>query len=241
MKVKLIKKTDEAKGTKSFYWECEKPFSYLPGQYSYFTLPKLAYPDTRGETRHFTLSSSPTETPYICLTTRIREESGYKKTLDQLAVGEMVEMEGPNGEFTLNEKDPQPRIFIAGGIGVTPFRSMMKYIIDKKLSIPVSLIYSNSIPEEITFKTELESFTKALPYLKVFNTITKPEESKIPWRGLTGRIDATLINKIVPTENLKLSTFWVCGPPAMTDTLVETLEQMGIPDNRIYYEKFTGY
>ena len=105
MKLKLIKKILEAKGTKSFFWEPEKTVGYLPGQYYYFTLPALKYPDPKGATRHITISSSPTEGNLLRLTTRIREESGYKKTLDGLPIGAEIEGEGPNGTFVLDQ-DP---------------------------------------------------------------------------------------------------------------------------------------
>ena len=133
----------------------DKEFEFLAGQYIYLTLPKLNYPDPRGATRHFTISSSPTELPKICITTRIRVESGFKKTLDEVEAGVSIEADAPFGEFTLNENDLTPQVFIAGGIGITPFRSMLKYVFDKKLPIPIALIYSNSTPEQITFKSEL--------------------------------------------------------------------------------------
>src|SRR3989337_2125381 len=155
MKLTLLEKKDEAKGTKSFFWETEKPVSYLPGQFFYFTLPSLKYPDPRGATRHFTLSSSPTEGENLRSTTRIREESGYKKTLNELPLGSVIEGEGPNGKFLLDENEKGPFVFLAGGIGITPFRSMMKFATDKKLSVPIQLIYSNSIPEEIAFRPEI--------------------------------------------------------------------------------------
>ncbi|EKD57627.1 MAG: hypothetical protein ACD_57C00206G0001, partial [uncultured bacterium] len=85
MKLKLVKKKNEAEGTKSFFFESETKVDYSPGQYFFITLPKLNYPDQRGETRHFTLSSSPTE-QLLRITTRIRPESGYKKTLDEQVI-----------------------------------------------------------------------------------------------------------------------------------------------------------
>ena len=104
MKLRLVKKTDEAKGTKSFFWEPEKKINYLPGQYFYFTLPKMTREDPKGNTRHFTLSSSPTEGNLIRHTTRIRE-SGYKKSLDDLKIGSEILGEGPNGTFKRGPPD----------------------------------------------------------------------------------------------------------------------------------------
>lgn len=239
MKLKLLKKEDEAKGTKSFYWESEKPVTYIAGQYYYFTLPSLKYPDPRGATRHFTLSSSPTEGNPIRNTTRIRQESGFKKTLDELEMGALIEGEGPNGTFILDEAEPGPHVFLAGGIGITPFRSMIKYAADKNLKTQIHLVYSNSIPEEITFRVELEALAKSWPNLKLDMTITKPEESKEPWKGLTGRIDENLIQKLVP--DFKDKIFWVCGPPAMVEGIEQALGKLNLSSGKVRSEKFTGY
>ena len=163
MKFKLIEKRPEAKGTKSFFWEPNKRFEFMPGQFLYYTLPKLGFPDARGATRHFTISASPTETPPYRLTTRIREESGFKKSLDALSIGSVLETEGPDGTFILDASDKGPHIFIAGGIGITPFRSMIKFILDKNLGYKMHLIYSNSHPEEIAFREEFDHYADLVP------------------------------------------------------------------------------
>jgi ferredoxin-NADP reductase len=239
MKLKLIEKWDEAKGTKSFFWQPEKPVTWLAGQYYYFTIPKMLYPDSRGNTRHFTISSSPTEDGLIRLTTRIRQESGYKKTLDELPIGTEIEGEGPNGTFILDEKATSPNVFIAGGIGITPYRSIIKYVVDKGLSVPIHLLYSNSIPEEITFRTELEGWAKTHSNIKIDITISHPEESHEPWTGLTGRVNDTMIKKLV--NDIENSVFWLCGPPAMIDAMEQVLGSLKITSDKIHSEKFTGY
>ncbi len=230
MQLKLINKIDEARGTKSFFWEPDSQVNYLPGQYFYYTLPKLNYPDSRGATRHFTISSSPTEGNLLRLTTRIREESGYKKTLDELAIGTTIEGEGPNGTLILdeNEKDKN-HIFLAGGIGITPFRSFIKYNIDKNLKIPMHLIYSNS-DDDFAFKKELEDWQKQFDFVRVdfFDT------------SKSGHLDDKSIKTLLSVLEID-STFWVVGPPPFTDAMEETLEKMKIPSDRIRSEKFTGY
>ena len=239
MKLKLVEKKEEAKGTKSFFWESEKPVNYLAGQYFYFTLPSLKYPDPRGATRHFTLSSSPTDGNILRNTTRIRPNSGYKKTLDELDIGTLIDGEGPNGEFILDENEKGPHVFLAGGIGITPFRSMIKYAVDKNLDTAIHLIYSNSVPEEITFREELLLWSKSWPKLKLDMTITKPEESQEKWSGLVGRIDENLIRKLV--ADISQPIFWVCGPPAMVSAMEQTLGKLNISSGKVRSEKFTGY
>lgn len=166
MRLKLIKKFTETPDVKSFFWETSDRIKWEPGQYFYYTLPNLSYPDKRGETRHFTISNSPTE-KVLKLTTKFpNPTSGFKKTLDELPIGAEINGRGPQGTFTLStlkHKAYPTQLFLAGGIGITPFRSMIKYVVDKqslagiagkKLDLPY-LIYSNS-DENFVFKKELE-------------------------------------------------------------------------------------
>jgi len=229
MKLKLIKKLDEARGTKSFFWEPETKVDFSPGQYFYFTLPKLNYPDTRGVTRHFTISSSPTEN-LLRLTTRIRQESGYKKTLDELPIGVIVEGEGPNGTLYLDKEVSGTQIFVVGGIGITPFRSMIKYNIDKSLKIPMYLIYSNS-DSDFVFKKELDDWQKENDYIKIayFDS------------SVSGHLDAAKLSSLLPKYDIQHTTFWLVGPPPFTDALENVFQKMKIPSDQIRSEKFTGY
>lgn len=240
-KIKLADKKNEAKGTKTFIFEKPERFIYKAGQYLYFTLPELNYPDKRGDTRHFTLSSSPTE-DFLSITIRMREESGYKKTLDSIELGVEILARGPEGVFILEDESTQEQqVMLAGGIGITPFRSIAKYAADKGLSVPIHIVCSNSIPEEIAFRKELDELTAKNPNLKVTHTITKPEESKEQWTGLTGRVDENLIRKLKLQPEAGNSTLWLCGPPPMVSALEEVLEKLQIPQDRIRVEKFTGY
>lgn len=236
-KTKLIQKREEAKGTKTFVFEKPADFDYLAGQYAYFTLPQLKYPDDRGNTRHFTLSSSPTE-GYISLTTRLRD-SGFKKTLNELPLKSELSVRGPQGDFVLQGDSETQQVMIAGGIGITPFRSITRYLADKNLTVPIHLIYSNSIPEEITFKEELDKIATEHPNIKVDYTITKPEESNVSWSGHVGRIDEKYLSELTSTYHEPI--FWLCGPPPLVSAIEEVLAKLDIPNERIHSEKFTGY
>lgn len=237
MKVFLIDKKKEASATWSFFFEPEKEVTYLAGQYYYFTLKKLNYPDSRGPTRHFTLSSSPTEGKLLRITTRTRESSGFKRTLHELALGTELEGEGPNGTFILDENEKGEHAFIAGGIGITPFRSMIKYKADSKIAASIHLLYSNSNLEEITFRKELEGFAKS-GQIKLSMTLTS-EKPRAKWDGLTGRIDPIMIRKTFTDVHKK--TFWLVGPPKMVDGVEKVLEKLKINHSQIITEKFTGY
>lgn len=239
MKIRLIDKKQEADGTKSFYWEPEAKVNWLPGQYFYYTLPKLKFSDTRGATRHFTISSSPTEGPILRLTTRIRDGSGYKKTLDSLELDTQIEGEGPTGTFIVDEKEVGPHIFLAGGIGITPFRAIIKYNIDKNLKIPMHLIYSNS-GSDFAFKKDLDDWQKNNDYIKVdyFDSSASGHLDKLKIEKLIGNWKFEMNNRSGDRGNLN---WWLVGPPAFNYGMEETLEKMKIPEAKIVSEKFTGY
>lgn len=224
MNLKLVKKVEEAKDTKSFFFDKPKDFKFEAGQYIYLTLTKLNYSDERGDTRHFTISSSPTE-DFIQVTTRIRQESGYKKTLDELPLGSLIESRGPFGSFVFTN-----HLFLAGGIGITPFRSMIKYNIDNKLGIPMHLIYSNS-DSDFVFKKELDLWLKENNFLKIeyFDT------------SLSGHLNSDVLLKLYPNLYTLHPTVWAVGPNLFVNAMEEILEQLNIPSDKILTEKFTGY
>ncbi|MBI2103750.1 FAD-dependent oxidoreductase [Candidatus Woesebacteria bacterium] len=239
MKLTLVEKKEVAKDTKSFIFEPEKEVKWLPGQYFYFTLPKLTHNDPKGATRHFTIYLSPTEGKNIGFTTRIRDVSGFKQSADELKIGDVIEGEGPEGTFVLDENEVGEHVLLAGGIGITPFRSIIKYNIDRGLKdIKLHLLYANSTPEEIAFRKELESWAKANENIKVDMTVSQPDKG---WQGLTGRIDEPMIKSLATNYNLQTTTFWLCGPPPMVEATEKILGGMGISSGRVRSEKFTGY
>ena len=210
-------------------------FNFKPGQY---IIMKLDVVDERNGVRMFSLSSSPTENGYAMISTKMTG-SNFKKKLESTSIGDMVDIRGPFGRFLLQEDYSKTAVMLAGGIGITPFRNMIKFATDKKLDLKIVLLYSNKIPEEIAFKKEFDVWQKINPNLKVVSTVTRPEESKIKWEGVKGRIDAAMIkNNVSDMENC---TFYVCGPPAMVDAMVITLKNMGVSDSSIKIERFTGY
>ena len=233
MKITLVKKANEAEGVKSFFFQSEKTISFLPGQYVYITLPKLNYPDQRGATRCFSISSAPNEDNLIRITTKIRQESGYKKTLDEISIGSIVSMDGPNGTFFLDKKETGPHIFLAGGIGITPFESMIEYLDRENLKdLSLNLIYSNS-DEKIAFKKEIDGFAKKHGNIRVYYVIS----------GKEGHLDKDKILKIVEEWglNIKKSTWWICGPPGFSTSMESILSGLKVPSFNIRSEKFTGY
>lgn len=236
MKLKLVEKKVAAKDTMSFIFEPEKEVKWLPGQYFYWSLPLLK-DDPKGNTRHFTIHLSPTEGKNIGCTTRIRNASPFKQALAKLEVGEEIQGEGPEGTFVLDENEKGEHILLAGGIGITPFRSFIKYNIDKKLTdTKIHLLYANSKPDEVAFIDELTSWAKASPNITVDMTVSEPTPD---WKGLAGRIDEAMIRKL--TSDFRQPTYWLCGPPPMVESMEKILGSMGVSSGKVRSEKFTGY
>ncbi|MBI4062307.1 FAD-dependent oxidoreductase [Candidatus Gottesmanbacteria bacterium] len=220
---------ETAKVSTFVFWP-DSPLSYRAGQHVSIRLGH-ENSDNRGTIRTFSLSSSPTE-QYLTITTN-QGESSFKKKLFSLRAGAQIEARGPGGGFILRQEDPGHHIMIAGGIGITPFRSMLKYASDTRATIPITLLYSNRTPEEIVFRSFLDSLTG---HITIIHTITHPQESTA-WAGRTGRIDETTIAEFSKGQ----CRYYVCGPLPFVEAMVNLLGTMGIPIDRIHYEKFTGY
>ena len=143
------------------------------------------------------------------------------------------------GNFVLDETNPKPKVLIAGGIGVTPFHSMLTYAAAKNLTIPLTLFVSFSLPEEMVFYEELKKLEEQHENIKIIYTITKSEQSQTPWTGETGRVSKDLIKKYVPDISNVL--IYVVGPPPMEEATKKLLNEMLIADENILTEQFTGY
>lgn len=221
-------------------------FEYTAGQYAYFNLDNVVG-NNKGLTRHFTISSSPTEN-FIMLSTRIRD-SQYKHRLSTLEVGDKVNVSRPEGEFVLPEDYSKSLIFLSGGIGVTPFRSMISYATDKQLPLKIIMFDSNKNQQNILFKKEFDNWATLNENLKIIYTISEEDSNENSvlcgtekWNGEIGRIDKELILRHVDTNTLGNSTFYVCGPPDMLKSMQSLLEKdFEIPKGRIRIEEFTGY
>ncbi|TVP41276.1 FAD-dependent oxidoreductase [Candidatus Nitrosocosmicus arcticus] len=220
-------------------------FEYTAGQYAYFNLGDVVG-DPRGPTRHFTVSSSPTEN-FMMLSTKIRE-SPYKQRLSILEVGDRVYVSGPEGEFVLPEDYSKPLIFLSGGIGVTPFRSMINYATDKQLPLKIIMFDSNKNQQNILFKKEFDDWTSLNKNLQIIYTLSddNSNENNVStteeWKGEKGRVDKEMILKYVDKNTLNDAIFYISGPPDMLKSMQLLLEkELEIPKERIKVEEFTGY
>jgi glycine betaine catabolism B len=223
---------------------------HTAGQFAFFDIGEV-YNDPKGPIRHFTISSSPTEN-FIMFSTRIRD-SPYKKRLLTLEKDAKVKVRGPEGQFVLHQDYTKPAIFLSGGIGVTPFRSMVKYATDKQLPIKIIMFDSNRDRNNILFKKEFDEWASINKNLKIIYTISEKDQNDKQsslssstatddWKGEYGRINKSMILKYADTSLLNNSIFYICGPPSMLKAMQSLLqEDLEIPKERIKIEEFVGY
>ncbi|MBI2559013.1 xylene monooxygenase [Candidatus Woesearchaeota archaeon] len=205
-------------------------FDYKPGQYMRVELD--VQDAENGNTRPLSIASSPTE-DFLLFSTKI-SQTLFKQKFSSLKVGDKVKLKGPMGIFVLKE-DAKEIIFLGGGIGITPFRDMIKYACDKKLAVKLALLYSNRTANDICYKDEWHILEKQNNSLKVVHTITDDAS----WKGMKGRINEAMIKEFCNDINNAL--FYICGPPGMVDGLYNLLKTMNIPQQNIKVEKFAGY
>lgn len=231
LQLPIIETKQETHDIKSIKLAFKEKIDYRPGQYM---LVELDVDDPEsGNTRPLSIASSPTEN-FLLFSTKI-SNSAFKKKFNSLKVGDLVKIKGPMGIFLLKE-DAKEIIFLGGGIGITPFRNMIKYASDKYLPINMTLLYSNKTPDDICYRDEWQIFERENPNLKVIHTIT---ENANGWKGRTGRINESMLREFC--NDLQSNLFYICGPPAMVDGLSQLLKTIGIPQQNIKVERFIGY
>lgn len=212
-------------------------FSFTPGQYMEWTLGHDKS-DDRGNRRYFTLASSPTENNVRIGVKFYPDSSSYKKTLLTLPVGSQIAAGQLAGDFTLPKDKSKKLVFIAGGIGITPFRSMIKYLLDTKERRDIILLYSNKEKSEIVYHFLFEQAKEKLG-IKTFYTLTDKQKVPADWKGMTGRIDSQKIKELVPVFNER--TFYLSGPHNMVKSFEKELSLLGVPKNKIKIDYFPGF
>jgi len=210
-------------------------FRYLSNQAIRLALPGVE--DPWGAVRTFSLSSSPSEPNHIAVTCKITD-TPFKQALSRLRPGETAEVYGPLGAFLFD--GTRPSVFIAGGVGISPFRGMLRYAADTGNSAEKRLLYTARVPEELVFRAELDGWARTSPHVRVEYTITRPTESTEAWDGRVGRINAAWVRETV--ETLRRPKFYVAGLPGMVGEVVSMLGGvLGIPEEDLDYEMFRGY
>lgn len=215
---------------KSFRLEIPGNLDFKAGQFLSVKLennPKLK--------RYLSISSSPTERCYLEFTKKITQ-SDFSKALDNLKAGDEVIIEYPFGKFVLDGFSTKIA-FLSGGIGITPIRSICKYVVDKNLGIDVVLVYSNRSVRDIVFKDDFDAMVKSYPSLRVAHVLCETEPG---FKCAVGLINSGIIKNEIP-DYLERK-FYLCGPPQMVEAMRKILTQeLALPSDKIIMENFQGY
>ncbi len=209
----------------------ELPFK--PGQYCLVQLRV----DGEMEDRALSIASAPTRSDSVVFASR-HSESSFKRAFFSLEPGDPVTITGPLGGFVYDEALSYV-VLLSGGIGITPLKSMVEYVCDRRLDNRVMLLFGNRSPAEIPFREELDELDGANPNLTIVHVVSSPEAAGEVWQGHTGRIDEALIRESV--SELDRASYFICGPPGMVSGLRGTLEQMGVSKEQVKVENFAGY
>jgi ferredoxin-NADP reductase len=235
--VTLMHRQDLAEGTMAFRFEKPAHFVFTPGQFVELTLVDPPETDAEGNGRAFSIASAPHEDT-LMVATRMRD-TAFKRVLRNMPLGATVQMEGPFGNFVLHADPARPAVFLAGGIGITPFRSMIVHAATQKLPHRLFLFYSNRRPEDAPFLDELQTLQRDDPHYTFVGTMTAPEKSSRPWKGETGFISPAMLSKVL--VNVSSPILYIVGPPGMVTGLRKTLKDAGFNEQDIRTEEFMGY
>jgi ferredoxin-NADP reductase len=236
-------RSDVAERTMEFRFEKPSDLIFKAGQYIDLTLLFPPETDEIGDTRSFSIASAP-EDEDLAIVTRLRD-SAFKRSLQSIALGTGIQAEGPYGDFTLHHNLDRPAVLLAGGIGVTPFHSMLRQNAHRAGTRQILLFYSNRRPEDAIFLNEFRELARDNPNFTFVPTMSRPEISRLPWDGEVGRIEYDLITKHLREGAFEDAAappmFYIAGPPQMVADLRGVLSDAGIDDDDIRTEEFTGY
>ena len=217
----------------------EKPFGWTfeAGQSMDITLLAPSETDAEGNTRTFTIASAPYEKS-LMVATRMRD-TAFKRVLKVMPLGTAVQIEGPAGDLTLHRDAARAAVFLSGGIGITPFRSIAFAAAKEQLPHRMFLFYSNRRPEDAAFLAELQVLEKENPNYKLIASMTGMEKSHRPWNGETGVIGKEMLARHL--KDAQSPIYYIAGPPGMVKALHGMINESGVDEGDIRTEEFSGY
>lgn len=236
-KTKLKDRQEIAAGTMAFHLEKPEGFTYKAGQFADYTLINPTETDAEGSTRGFSLASAPYEDD-LMFATRMRD-TAFKRVLKTMKPGTELTLDAPYGSFTLHNNAQVPAVFLTGGIGVTPARSIALQAAHDALPHKIFLFDSNRRPEDAAFLDDLTEAGKKNPNFTFIGTMTEMEKSSREWTGETGFVTEAMLLKHI--GDLTLPIYYLAGPPAMVAAMRKILSEAGVNDDNIRTEEFTGY
>jgi ferredoxin-NADP reductase len=235
--VKLLGRETVAEGTMVFRFEKPAAFSFKPGQaVGIELLDPPAEPNSRRRTLSLVSGAFERE---LAVATRMRASSAFKRALQALPLGAKIRLKGPFGDMTLHADRARPAVLIAGGIGITPFMSMVRQATHDALPQQVFLIYSNRRPEDAAFLAELLALERRNKNLRLLATMTDMSKSSRAWDGERSVVDQDLVKKFA--GDIAAPKYYLAGPPAMVEAITDMLRRAGVEAEAIRSEEFYGY
>ncbi|MEN6607622.1 MAG: FAD-dependent oxidoreductase [Bryobacteraceae bacterium] len=235
--VRLKARQEVAEGTMAFQFEKPLGFTFKAGQYVEVTLINPKETDAQGDSRTFSIASAPHE-DFLMVAIRMRD-TAFKHVLGTLGVGSTAHVEGPFGNLILHNNPARAAILLAGGIGITPFRSIIMRAAKEKLPHQLFLFYSNRRPEDAPFLKELRDIEAQNPNYKFIGTMTDLGKSRQSWTGETGYMTRDMLSRY--SGDAVSPVYYIAGPPAMVIDFREMLTRSGVDGDDIRTEEFAGY
>lgn len=236
-KIKLKSKEDVALDTMAFHFEKPKDFIYKAGQFADYTLINPSETDAEGNTRGFTIACAPYQDD-IMFTTRMRD-TAFKREIKKMPIGTEVTFDAPYGSFTLHNNTSIPAVFLTGGIGITPVRSILLQATHDVAPHQIFVFYSNKTPKDAAFLNELGSLTELNKNIMFVPSMTDMENSDQEWTGEKGFFTKEMLQKYL--VDLQTPIYYLSGPKVMVSAVRKTLNEAGVDDDNIRTEEFSGY
>ena len=226
-----------AEGTMAFRFAKPADFSFEAGHSVTVSLIDPPETDHKGNSRSFSLVSAPYETELV-IATRMRD-TAFKRVLKSMPSGGRMQLRGPAGKFTLDGADTRPAVFLAGGIGITPFMSMSRQAAHDRLARDIWLFYSNRRPEDAAFLDELAALPRRNPRYRFVGTMVEMAKSSLLWSGETGFLDRTMLERHL--KDLSAFVYYMAGPPGLVEAMQKMLTEAGVKEDAIHTDEFFGY
>lgn len=226
-----------AEGTMAFHFAKPAGFTFRPGQSMNVSLIDPPETDAKGDRRTFSIVSAPHENELV-IATRMRD-TAFKRVLKSMGPGGRLALRGPAGQFTLDPADPRPAVFLAGGIGVTPFVSMLRDAAHAKHARDLWLFYSNRRPEDAAFFDELAAMPKRHARIRFVATMAEMEKSAKPWTGERGFLDRAMLERHL--ASLAGKVYYIAGPPGLVEAMQKMLTSAGVAEDAVHTDEFFGY
>lgn len=233
--VKLLQKEEVAKETMAFRWQKPDGFVSRSGQFGDFTLINPPETDEEGNVRGFSLASADFERD-LMTATRMRD-TAFKRVLKNLPIGSEIKLDAPYGSFVLHKTTTTPAVFLTGGIGITPVRSIIAQATYEKNPTKITLFYTNKTPNDAAFLSDLSTFANENKNFNFIPVMTRAEPDE--WKGEAGHITSDMLKKHIP--DLTTPIYYLSGPASMVSTMRQLLNDAGINEDNIRTEEFSGY